>query len=63
MSRPKSRITVSRRQDGVAIRATGVYAQALVEALFGKISEEAPQASQPPEGSEQEQLQTAPSED
>lgn len=40
-TKPKSRITVSNRRDGVTtIRATGGYAMAMLAALCGKTPEE-----------------------
>lgn len=54
MAKPKSRITVTNRPDGVMIRATGSYAMSLIAALMGKTPEvtlrdlQEPSASTPP---------------
>ncbi|MEO6917639.1 MAG: hypothetical protein ABI171_01080 [Collimonas sp.] len=41
MAKPKSRITVTNRADGVTVRATGSYAMNLLAALMGKAPVEA----------------------
>lgn len=40
MSKPKSRVTVTNRRDGVVIRATGIYASNLIAILLGKSTEQ-----------------------
>lgn len=49
MAKPKSRITVSNRADGVTIRATGSYAINLIAALMGTSPTDALRSLQEPE--------------